>query len=47
MEQPMLTAPGAALNAENSLTRTINFYRIWTHRDEEGRFEPLNTAELC
>jgi hypothetical protein len=43
----MIAEPGAALNAENSLTRTINFYRIWTRHDEEDHLERLNAAELC
>lgn len=43
----MIAAPGGALNAENSLTRTIHFYRIWNHRDEEGHLQRLDAAELC
>lgn len=43
----MAAGLGAALNAENSLTRTIHFYRIYTHVDEHGRLERFNAAETC
>ena len=43
----MTAGPGAAPNAESSVTRTIHFYRIWKHKDEEGRLERINSAELC